>query len=119
MALRNALAVANPGKAREGLLVNYPGLESSPAGARSAISEEGRHHQLRHQGGPKDRRFIDNRIPPREYRRAKTLAIHPATTTTSGSEEEQVATGITWISSGFDGIEHIDDIIADIGQGAG
>lgn len=49
---------------------------------------------------------------------AKTLAIHPATTTHQQlSPEEQVATGVTpdFIRLSV-GIEHIDDIIADIEQ---
>ena len=49
---------------------------------------------------------------------AKTLAIHPATTTHSQlSEEEQKATGVTpdYVRLSV-GIEHIDDILADIDQ---
>jgi O-acetylhomoserine (thiol)-lyase len=49
---------------------------------------------------------------------AKTLAIHPATTTHQQlSAEEQIATGVTpdFIRLSI-GIEHIDDIIADIEQ---
>ena len=49
---------------------------------------------------------------------AKTLAIHPATTTHSQlSSEEQLATGVTpdFIRLSI-GIEHINDIIADIEQ---
>ena len=49
---------------------------------------------------------------------AKTLAIHPATTTHQQlSAEEQLATGVTpdFIRLSI-GIEHIDDIIADIEQ---
>jgi len=49
---------------------------------------------------------------------AKTLAIHPATTTHQQlSEKEQLATGVTpdFIRLSI-GIEHIDDIIADIEQ---
>jgi len=49
---------------------------------------------------------------------ARTLAIHPATTTHSQlSAEDQLATGV---SEGYVrlsiGIEHIDDILADLGQ---
>ena len=49
---------------------------------------------------------------------ARTLAIHPATTTHSQlSDEDRLATGV---SEGYVrlsvGIEHIDDILADIGQ---
>jgi O-acetylhomoserine (thiol)-lyase len=49
---------------------------------------------------------------------AKTLAIHPATTTHQQlSAEEQLATGVTpdFIRLSI-GIEHVDDIIADIEQ---
>ncbi|HQI29117.1 MAG TPA: PLP-dependent transferase [Sedimentisphaerales bacterium] len=49
---------------------------------------------------------------------AKTLAIHPATTTHQQlSAQEQLATGVTpdFIRLSI-GIEHIDDILADIDQ---
>jgi O-acetylhomoserine (thiol)-lyase len=49
---------------------------------------------------------------------AKTLAIHPASTTHQQlSAEEQLATGVTpdFIRLSI-GIEHVDDIIADIEQ---
>jgi len=49
---------------------------------------------------------------------AKTLAIHPATTTHQQlSAAEQLATGVTpdFIRLSI-GIEHIDDIMEDIGQ---
>jgi O-acetylhomoserine (thiol)-lyase len=49
---------------------------------------------------------------------AKTLAIHPATTTHQQlSADEQLATGVTqdFIRLSI-GLEHIDDIIADIDQ---
>ena len=49
---------------------------------------------------------------------AKTLAIHPATTTHQQlSSEEQLATGVTpdFIRLSI-GLEHIDDILADIDQ---
>ncbi|HEY4696272.1 MAG TPA: PLP-dependent transferase, partial [Candidatus Hydromicrobium sp.] len=49
---------------------------------------------------------------------AKTLAIHPATTTHQQlSEEEQIATGVTadFIRLSI-GLENIDDIIVDIEQ---
>jgi O-acetylhomoserine (thiol)-lyase len=52
---------------------------------------------------------------------AKTLAIHPATTTHQQlSEQEQLATGVTpdFIRISV-GIEHIDDILADIEQALG
>ena len=49
---------------------------------------------------------------------AKTLAIHPASTTHQQlSEEEQLATGVTpdFVRLSV-GVEHIDDILADIDQ---
>jgi O-acetylhomoserine (thiol)-lyase len=49
---------------------------------------------------------------------AKTLAIHPATTTHSQlSEDEQTSTGVTpdYVRLSV-GIEHIDDILADLDQ---
>jgi O-acetylhomoserine (thiol)-lyase len=49
---------------------------------------------------------------------AKTLAIHPATTTHQQlSAKEQLATGVTpdFIRLSV-GLEHIDDIVVDIGQ---
>ena len=49
---------------------------------------------------------------------AKSLAIHPATTTHQQlSTEEQLSTGVTpdFIRLSI-GIEHVDDIIADIEQ---
>ena len=49
---------------------------------------------------------------------ARTLAIHPASTTHSQlNETERLATGVTPEYVRFSvGIEHIDDIIADIEQ---
>ena len=49
---------------------------------------------------------------------ARSLAIHPATTTHSQlSEADQAATGVTpgYVRLSI-GIEHVDDIIADLGQ---
>ena len=49
---------------------------------------------------------------------ARSLAIHPATTTHSQlSPEEQLATGVTdgYVRLSV-GIEHIDDIVADLDQ---
>jgi len=49
---------------------------------------------------------------------ARSLAIHPATTTHSQlTPEEQVASGVTdgYVRLSV-GIEHIDDILADLGQ---
>ena len=58
-------------------------------------------------------------LPRRQYRRcARSLAIHPASTTHSQlSEAEQRATGVTpgYVRLSV-GIEHVDDIIADLDQ---
>lgn len=122
----NALAVAeflesNP-------LVNwvsYPGLESSPekskaekylkkgAGAILGFGIKG--------GAESGKKFIDSLELISHLANigdAKTLAIHPATTTHQQlSEEEQIATGVTadFIRLSI-GLENIDDIIADIEQ---
>ncbi|OFW63773.1 MAG: O-acetylhomoserine aminocarboxypropyltransferase [Actinobacteria bacterium RBG_19FT_COMBO_36_27] len=122
----NALAVAeflesNP-------LVNwvsYPGLKSSPeklkaekylkkgAGAILGFGIKG--------GAESGKKFIDSLELISHLANigdAKTLAIHPATTTHQQlSEEEQIATGVTadFIRLSI-GLENIDDIIADIEQ---
>ena len=45
------------------------------------------------------------------------LAIHPSSTTHSQlTEDEQIASGNTWLCSLSVGIEHIDDIIADLSK---
>lgn len=122
----NALAVARHlerhGKVR---WVNYPGLESSPdharaqkylprgAGAIVGFGIDG--------GADAGRRFIDGLELASHLANvgdAKTLAIHPATTTHQQlSPEEQLATGVTpdFVRLSV-GLEHVDDIIADIDQ---
>ncbi|HPI92838.1 MAG TPA: O-acetylhomoserine aminocarboxypropyltransferase/cysteine synthase [Deltaproteobacteria bacterium] len=105
--------------------VNYPGLQSSPeyekagkylpkgAGAIVGFGIRG--------GLEAGRRFIEGLELVSHLANigdAKTLAIHPATTTHQQlSPEEQLATGVTpdFIRLSI-GIEHVDDIIADIGQ---
>ncbi len=105
--------------------VNYPGLKSSPeyakvkkylprgAGAIIGFGIKG--------GLEAGRKFIEGlRLVSHlaNIGDAKTLAIHPATTTHQQlSEEERLATGVTpdFIRLCI-GIEHVDDIIADIGQ---
>jgi O-acetylhomoserine (thiol)-lyase len=105
--------------------VNYPGLESSPefgrakkylpkgAGAIVGFGIKG--------GREAGRKFIDSLQLISHLANigdAKTLAIHPATTTHQQlSEQEQLATGVTqdFIRLSI-GIEHTDDIIADIEQ---
>ncbi|MBI5873653.1 MAG: O-acetylhomoserine aminocarboxypropyltransferase/cysteine synthase [Candidatus Omnitrophica bacterium] len=105
--------------------VNYPGLESSPDHARAkkylargcgAILGFGIKGGL--EAG---RKFIDSLELISHLANvgdAKSLAIHPATTTHQQlSVAEQLATGVTpdFIRLSV-GIEHIDDIIADIEQ---
>ena len=105
--------------------VNYPGLTSSPeyervqrylkkgAGAIIGFGIKG--------GAEAGKRFINSLKLISHLANigdAKTLAIHPATTTHQQlSEKEQLATGVTpdFIRLSI-GIEHIDDIIADIEQ---
>ncbi|HEY4695629.1 MAG TPA: PLP-dependent transferase, partial [Candidatus Hydromicrobium sp.] len=105
--------------------VNYPGLKSSPekskaekylkkgAGAILGFGIKG--------GVEAGKKFIDSLELISHLANigdAKTLAIHPATTTHQQlSEEEQIATGVTadFIRLSI-GLENIDDIIADIEQ---
>ena len=105
--------------------VNYPGLDSSPekervkkylpkgAGAILGFGVKG--------GLEAGRKFIDSLELISHLANigdAKSLAIHPATTTHQQlSPEEQISTGVTpdFIRLSI-GIEHIDDIIADIEQ---
>ena len=122
----NALAVAKYLE-RHGKVswVSYPGLESSPdharakrylprgAGAIVGFGIKG--------GAEQGRKFIDSLKLISHLANvgdAKTLAIHPATTTHQQlSPEEQRATGVTpdFVRLSV-GIEHIDDIVADIDQ---
>jgi O-acetylhomoserine (thiol)-lyase len=105
--------------------VNYPGLDSSPEKARSqkylkkgagAIIGFGIKGGL--EGG---RKFIDSLELISHLANigdAKTLAIHPATTTHQQlSPAEQLATGVTpdFVRLSI-GIENAEDIIADIDQ---
>jgi O-acetylhomoserine (thiol)-lyase len=108
--------------------VNYPGLEDSPERDRvrrylpkgaGSILGFGINGGL--QAGKK---FIDSLQLISHLANigdAKTLAIHPATTTHQQlSPQEQAATGVTedYIRLSI-GIEHIDDILADIEQALG
>ncbi|CAN5421576.1 homocysteine synthase [soil metagenome] len=123
---QNALAVAKHLSSHANVAwVNYPGLESStqfaktkkylPRGA-GAILGFGVKSGLA--GGKK---FIDSLKLISHVANvgdAKTLAIHPATTTHSQlSPEQQLATGVTqdYVRLSV-GLEHIDDILADIDQ---
>jgi O-acetylhomoserine (thiol)-lyase len=122
----NALAVARYlEKHPKVSWVNYPGLDSSPekerarkylpkgAGAILGFGVKG--------GLEAGRRFIDSLELVSHLANigdAKTLAIHPATTTHQQlSPQEQLSTGVTpdFIRMSI-GIESPDDIIADIGQ---
>jgi len=122
----NALALA---KFLEGhpnvTWTNYPGLETSPeyakakkylprgAGAILGFGIQG--------GAAAGARFIDALKLISHVANvgdAKTLAIHPATTTHQQlSDEEQKRTGVTpdYVRLSV-GIEHIDDILADVDQ---
>ncbi len=122
----NALAVAQYlEKHPKVSWVNYPGLSSSPekervkkylpkgAGAILGFGIKG--------GLEAGKRFIDALELISHLANigdAKTLAIHPATTTHQQlSSEEQLATGVTsdFIRLSI-GLEHIEDILADIDQ---
>ncbi|MDP3789463.1 MAG: PLP-dependent transferase, partial [Candidatus Omnitrophota bacterium] len=122
----NALAVAKYLKKHPKVQwVNYPGLDDSPekervkkylpkgAGAILGFGIKG--------GLEAGKKFIDSLQLISHLANvgdAKSLAIHPATTTHQQlSPEEQLATGVTpdFIRLSI-GIEHIDDIIADIEQ---
>ncbi len=122
----NALAVAQYlEKHPKVAWVNYPGLDSSPerertrkylpkgAGAILGFGIKG--------GVEAGRKFINSLELVSHLANvgdAKTLAIHPATTTHQQlSSEEQLATGVTpdFIRLSI-GLEHIDDILNDIEQ---
>lgn len=108
--------------------VSYPGLDDSPykakalkylpkgAGAILGFGIKG--------GAEAGRRFIEGLQLASHLANigdAKTLAIHPATTTHQQlSEKEQLATGVTpdFIRLSI-GLEHIDDILSDIEQALG
>ncbi len=125
----NALAVARYLKKHPKVSwVNYPGLDDSPekervkkylpkgAGAILGFGIKG--------GLEAGKKFIDSLQLISHLANvgdAKSLAIHPATTTHQQlSSEEQLATGVTpdFVRLSI-GIEHIDDIIADIEQALG
>jgi O-acetylhomoserine (thiol)-lyase len=123
----NALAVAKYLKANPLVSwVNYPGLDLSP--------EKERAKKYLHKGASAiigfgikggieaGKRFINSLQLISHLANigdAKTLAIHPATTTHQQlSEEERLATGVTpdFIRLSI-GLEHIDDIVEDLEQG--
>lgn len=123
---KNALAVAEYLENHPGVSwVNYPGLPSSPQQDRAAKYLPGGAGAILGfgiKGGMESgRKFIDSLELISHLANvgdARTLAIHPATTTHQQlSEEEQRATGVTpdFIRLSV-GIEHIDDILQDIDQ---
>src|SRR5512139_2783253 len=105
--------------------VNYPGLQSSPDYARAKkYLPKGAGAIIGYgiKGGLEaGRKFIDSLQLISHLANvgdAKSLAIHPATTTHQQlSSEEQLATGVTpdFIRLSI-GLEHIDDILVDIDQ---
>jgi O-acetylhomoserine (thiol)-lyase len=122
----NALAVAKHlEKHPKVSWVNYPGLDSSPEKARTKKylpKGAGAIIGFGIKGGLEaGRKFIDSLELISHLANvgdAKTLAIHPATTTHQQlSAEEQLATGVTpdFIRLSI-GLEHIDDILSDIDQ---
>jgi len=123
---QNALAVAKFLKKHPKVSwVNYPGLEDSPEKARVdkyLPNGAGAILGFGIQGGlDSGKKFIDALeliLHLANVGDAKSLAIHPATTTHQQlTSQEQLATGVTpdFIRLSI-GIEHIDDIIADIQQ---
>lgn len=125
----NALAVAKYLKKHPKVSwVNYPGLEDSPEKERvkkylpkgaGAIIGFGIKGGL--EAGKKFINALELISHLANIGDAKTLAIHPATTTHQQlSAEEQLATGVTpdFIRLSI-GLEHVDDIFADIEQALG
>ncbi len=122
----NALAVAQfLEKSPKVTWVNYPGLEKSPEKAKAdryLKKGAGAIIGFGIKGGLESGKKFINALQLVSHLAnigdAKTLAIHPATTTHQQlSAEEQRATGVTcdFIRLSI-GLEHIDDIIADIEQ---
>jgi O-acetylhomoserine (thiol)-lyase len=122
----NALAVAKYLERHPKVAwVNYPGLEASPEHGRAKKylpRGSGAIVGFGLKGGlDAGRRFIDGLKLISHLANvgdAKTLAIHPATTTHQQlSPEEQLSTGVTpdYVRLSV-GLEHIDDIVADIEQ---
>ena len=122
----NALAVARFLKGHPSVAwVRYPGLEDDPAHSTAARVLRGGFGGVVvfGIGGGRDagERFIDGlRLFSHlaNVGDAKSLAIHPATTTHAQlSEEDQRSGGITPDLVRLSiGLEHIDDILADLGQ---
>jgi O-acetylhomoserine (thiol)-lyase len=122
----NALAVARYLESHPLVTwINYPGLDSSPEKARAnkyLAKGAGAILGFGIKGGAEaGKKFINSLELVSHLANvgdAKTLAIHPATTTHQQlSSEEQRETGVTpdFIRLSV-GIEHLDDIIEDIGK---
>lgn len=122
----NALAVAKYlEKHPKVSWVNYPGLDSSPEKAKAhkyCTKGAGAILGFGIKGGLEAGKKFINSLQLISHLAnvgdAKSLAIHPATTTHQQlSPEEQLATGVTpdFIRLSI-GLEHIDDIIADLEQ---
>ncbi|MGC9974390.1 MAG: O-acetylhomoserine aminocarboxypropyltransferase/cysteine synthase family protein [Gaiellaceae bacterium] len=122
----NALAVARHLEQHPGAVwVNYPGLDSSPYKAVADRILKGGYGGLvgfgikgGREGG---RRFIESLKLFSHLANigdAKSLAIHPPTTTHAQlNDEELAAAGVTQDTVRLSiGIEHIDDILADLDQ---
>lgn len=125
----NALAVAKYLKKHSKVSwVNYPGLPDSPEKERAnkyLTKGNGAILGFGIKGGLEAGKKFINSLELISHLAnvgdAKSLAIHPATTTHQQlSAEEQLATGVTpdFIRLSI-GLEHIDDIIADIEQALG
>ena len=122
----NSLAVAKHLQNHPGVTwVRYPGLEGDPQNAASQKYLRGKGGSMVvfgiKGGADAGRKFIDNLGLISHLANvgdAKTLAIHPASTTHSQlSEVAQAAGGITPDLVRLSiGIEHIDDILADLDQ---
>jgi O-acetylhomoserine (thiol)-lyase len=122
----NALAVAQWLEGRDGVTwVNYPGLESSPYKQVADRTLSGGYGGLVTFGieGGRDagRRFIDSLELFSHLANlgdAKSLAIHNASTTHSQLNDEELAlSGVTQDTVRLSvGIEHVDDIVADLEQ---
>lgn len=122
----NALAVAKHLKAHASVeWVRFPGLEDDPMNALNKKYLRGKGGSMVifgiKGGAAAGSKFIDSLKLLSHLANvgdAKSLAIHPATTTHSQlNEEQQSAAGITPEMVRLSvGIEHIDDILADIDQ---
>ena len=106
--------------------VNYPGLESSPwHAAQQKYAPRGAGAVLTFEirgGRDAGKRFVDAlelHSHVANIGDVRSLVIHPASTTHSQlTEEEQLATGVTpGLVRLAVGIEHIDDILADLEAG--